>query len=227
MKQALLFAAGQGQRLRPLTLTTPKPLLHAGGKPLIAWHLEKLAAAGVEEVMINTSHLAEQFEPTLGDGRRWGLRIRYLHEGPQALETGGGMRNALPWLGDEPFLAIAADIWSDLDYAGLSMPDEALAHLVMVDNPPWHPGGDFQLDQGWIRWPGRRPMLTFSSIGMYRRAFIADQPEGCFKLLPLYQHHAAEGRVSGQHFPGCWHNIGTQEQLAALDQQLADQAAGC
>ena len=220
MKQALLFAAGLGSRLRPLTSQTPKPLLRAGGKPLIVWHLEKLAAAGIEEVLINTSHLAEQFEPALGDGSRWGLRIRYLHEGPQPLETGGGMRNALPWLGQAPFLAIAADIWSDIDYAAIRMPESALAHLLMVANPDWHPQGDFQLLDGWIRWPGHEPRLTFSSIGLYRRAFIESHAEGCFKLLPLYQAAAAEGRLSGQQHHGRWHNIGTCEQLQALDQAL-------
>lgn len=223
MKQALLFAAGLGQRLRPLTLHTPKPLLAAGGKPLIVWHLEKLAAAGIEEVLINTSHLAGQFQPALGDGSRWGLRIRYLYEGEQALETGGGMRNALPWLGTAPFLAIAADIWSDVDYARLTMPPTALAHLLMVDNPDWHAAGDFELERGWIRWPAQGPRLTFSSIGLYRRAFVEHEPEGCFKLLPLYQRAAAAGRLSGERFRGRWHNIGTREQLQALDQVLAAQ----
>ncbi|MDE2088339.1 MAG: NTP transferase domain-containing protein, partial [Xanthomonadaceae bacterium] len=146
MRHALIFAAGLGERMRPLTEHTPKPLLQVGGKPLIVWHLEKLAAIGVNYVAINTSHLAEQFPETLGDGSRWGLRIRYVYEGPVPLETGGGLLNALPLLGPEPVLAISGDVWCDADLAALPAAPQGLGHLLMVTNPAHHPGGDFQLD---------------------------------------------------------------------------------
>ncbi|GIX38288.1 MAG: hypothetical protein KatS3mg127_1527 [Silanimonas sp.] len=144
--RALVFAAGKGERMRPLTDTLPKPLLPVGGKPLIAWHLEKLAALGVREVVINTSWLAHRFAPALGDGAAWGLRLHYVYEGPEPLETGGGMLNALPWLGSAPFLAIAGDVFTDFDFARLPREPRGLAHLVMVENPPHHPQGDFRLD---------------------------------------------------------------------------------
>ena len=189
---ALVFAAGKGERMRPLTEHTPKPLLVAGGKPLIAWHLEKLAALGVREVVINTSWLAERFAPALGDGSAWGLRLRYAYEGPEPLETGGGMLNALPLLGGAPFLAIAADVWTDFDFATLPREPEGLAHLVMVANPEHHGGGDFALGEdgrlllahateiGETAADRQKPWrdvptghaLTFSGIGVYRREFL-------------------------------------------------------
>src|SRR6185437_5154508 len=153
--KALLFAAGRGERMRPLTDTTPKPLLRVGGRMLIEHHLEKLAAIGVEEVVINTSHLPEQFPAALGDGARWGLRIQYSYEGPRPLETGGGMRHALPLLGPAPFLAVSADIVSDYDYARLPREPDGLAHLVMVPNPGFHSRGDFWLDGSRLNEDGR------------------------------------------------------------------------
>lgn len=188
---ALVFAAGKGERMRPLTETTPKPLLVAGGKPLIVWHLEKLAALGVHEVVINTSWLADRFAPALGDGAAWGLRLHYVYEGPEPLETGGGMLNALPLLGDTPFLAIAADVWTDVEFAALPREPAGLAHLVMVANPEHHGHGDFALgDDGRLCLAvpsadttgtdtlpplARRSgdiALTFSGIGLYRREFL-------------------------------------------------------
>ncbi|PWK92145.1 N-acetylmuramate alpha-1-phosphate uridylyltransferase MurU [Fulvimonas soli] len=226
MRHALLFAAGLGERMRPLTGRTPKPLLPAGGKPLIAWHLEKLAAAGVRYVVINTSHLAEQFPDTLGDGARWGLRIRYAYEGPQPLETGGGMRNALPLLGAEPFLAISADIWSDYDYAALPAEPAGLAHLVMVPNPAWHAGGDFALGaDGRLREDGPGQRLTFGNIGVYRPQLVRDEPPGRFKLLPCFQRAMREGLLHGERYDGRWHNVGTPRQLAELDAELARRGA--
>ncbi|MDE2308349.1 MAG: nucleotidyltransferase family protein, partial [Xanthomonadaceae bacterium] len=172
MRHALIFAAGLGERMRPLTERTPKPLLPVGGKPLIVWHLEKLAAIGVHYVVINTSHLAGQFPEALGDGSRWGLRIRYAYEGEAPLETGGGMLNALPLLGREPFIAINGDIWTDADFAGLPAEPQGLAHLLLVDNPAHHPHGDFALDaQGLLRDAGEAK-LTFSGLGVYRRQFL-------------------------------------------------------
>ena len=222
MRHALIFAAGLGERMRPLTHHTPKPLLLAGGKPLIVWHLEKLAAAGVHYVVINTSHLAEQFPETLGDGSRWGLRIRYAYEGPTPLETGGGMRNALSLLGPEPFIAVSADIYSDYDYAILPLEPAGLAHLIMVPNPDWHAAGDFVLAQGQLQEQGHGERLTFGNIGVYRPEFVQAHAPGRFKLLPLYQRAMRDGQLSGERYEGFWRNVGTQAQLAELDADLRD-----
>jgi MurNAc alpha-1-phosphate uridylyltransferase len=225
MRHALIFAAGLGERMRPLTDHTPKPLLRVGGKPLIEWHLEKLATAGVRYVVINTSHLAEQFPASLGDGSRWGLRIRYAYEGPTPLETGGGMLNALPLLGSEPFIALSADIYSDYDYASLPAEPEGLAHLVMVPNPEWHAAGDFVLAHGRLHdsvdtgtSAGER--LTFGNIGVYRPAFVRGESPGRFKLLPLYQRAMHAGQASGERYDGFWRNLGNPQQLAQLDAEL-------
>lgn len=230
--RALVFAAGKGERMRPLTETTPKPLLQAGGKPLIAWHLEKLAAVGVEEVVINTSWLAHCFEPALGDGSRWGLRLHYSHEGPEPLETGGGMLQALALLGDAPFLAVNADVWTDYDFARLPATPEGSAHLVMVDNPDQHPRGDFALDShGRLHGEGAKK-LTYSGIGLYSPAILhdwrsvigaaagADETPPRFKLAPLLSAAMAHGRISGEHHQGAWTDVGTPERLARLDAEL-------
>jgi MurNAc alpha-1-phosphate uridylyltransferase len=231
MRHALIFAAGRGERMRPLTDTTPKPLLPVGGKPLIVWHLEKLAAAGVNYVVINTSHLAEQFPAALGDGSRWGLRIRYAYEGEQPLETGGGMLNALPLLGDAPFIAISGDIWSDADFTALPPEPTGLAHLLLVDNPPHHPDGDFALDaQGSVHDTGTA-RLTFSGIGVYRPALLQSLREVAdptpantgpprFKLAPLLRAAMAGDAVSGSHFRGRWTDVGTPQRLAELQGSL-------
>ena len=220
MRHALILAAGRGERMRPLTDHTPKPLLMAGGKPLIVWHLEKLAAAGIRYVVINTSHLADRFEPLLGSGDRWGVRIRYSYEGPEPLETGGGMLRALPLLGPEPFVALSADIHTDYDYARLRAEPKGLVHLVMVPNPDWHPGGDFFLDGDRLHDTGPGERLTFGNIGIYRRALVEGQPPGCFKLGPVYRQAMSAGQASGERFDGRWTNVGTPAQLAALDAAL-------
>jgi len=230
MRQALIFAAGFGERMRPLTEHTPKPLLMAGGKPLIAWHLEKLAAAGVHYVVINTSHLAEQFPEVLGDGSRWGLRIRYAYEGTQPLETGGGMLHALPLLGSEPFLVINGDVWCDVDLAGLPLEPQGLAHLLMTGNPAHHPGGDFHLDaQGRLHADGQ-PKLTYAGIGVFRRQLLdgwrervgddglAQPPR--FKLRPLLDAAMARGELTGSFHAGAWTDVGTPQRLAELEQSL-------
>ncbi|HEY0199366.1 MAG TPA: nucleotidyltransferase family protein [Rhodanobacter sp.] len=232
MKHALIFAAGLGERMRPLTDRTPKPLLPVGGKPLIVWHLEKLAAAGVHYVVINTSHLAEQFPDTLGDGSRWGLRIRYAYEGPMPLETGGGMLNALPLLGTEPFIAVNGDIWTDADFAALPDAPRGLAHLLLVDNPAQHPGGDFVLDgEGTVHDHGE-PRLTFSGVGMYRREVLegwrnaigeadgADHVPARFRLVPLLRAAMERRLVSGTHHYGKWTDVGTPERLDALNRSM-------
>ncbi|HET6783253.1 MAG TPA: nucleotidyltransferase family protein [Pseudoxanthomonas sp.] len=231
--KALIFAAGLGERMRPLTDRTPKPLLQTGGKPLIVWHLEKLAAVGVREVVINTSWLAEQFPLNLGDGGKWGLRLAYSYEGPVPLETGGGMHRALELLGQAPFLAINGDIWSDFDFARLPQEPEGDAHLVMVDNPTQHPQGDFVLRaDGRLQCDGD-PRLTFSGIGVYRprllqdwRSVIGEAPGAeaqppRFKLAPLLRAAMADGRISGQLHSGRWTDVGTPQRLAQLDLELA------
>jgi MurNAc alpha-1-phosphate uridylyltransferase len=235
MRHALIFAAGLGERMRPLTDHTPKPLLPVGGKPLIEWHLEKLAAAGVHYVVINTSHLAEQFPDALGDGSRWGLRIRYAYEGPTPLETGGGMLNALPLLGSEPFIAISADIWSTYDYAALPAEPSGHAHLVMVPNPSWHPQGDFVLRQNMphestqhesalhestLHADGEGERLTFGNIGVYRPELVRGHAGGRFKLLPIYQQAMRARQLTGERYDGDWWNVGNPQQLAELDAHL-------
>ncbi|HEY0231230.1 MAG TPA: nucleotidyltransferase family protein [Dokdonella sp.] len=221
MRYALIFAAGRGERMRPLTDATPKPLLEAGGQRLIEHHLEKLAAAGVDHIVINTSHLAEQFPAVLGDGSRWGVSIRYSDEGAQPLETGGGMLRALPLLGTAPFIAVSADIVSDVDYAALPPQPAGLAHLVMVPNPPFHARGDFWLDGTRLNEEGAGTRLTFGNIGVYRRELVAAEADGCFKLLPMYQRAMREGRLGGERYDGRWCNIGTPQQLAELAAQRA------
>jgi MurNAc alpha-1-phosphate uridylyltransferase len=219
--KAMILAAGRGVRMRPLTDTTPKSLLAVGGKPLIAWQLEKLALAGFAEVVINHAHLGHLIEAALGDGSRFGLSIRYSAES-EALETAGGIALALPLLGTEPFLVINADIYSDYDYSrlpGLLLADR-LAHLVLVDNPPQHPRGDFALEAGRVREAGRR-MLTFSGIGVYApRLFSGIPPRAKVPLAPLLRKAMAADRVSGEHYRGRWHDVGTAERLQALDTEL-------
>jgi N-acetyl-alpha-D-muramate 1-phosphate uridylyltransferase len=233
MRHALIFAAGLGERMRPLTDRTPKPLLQVGGKPLIVWHLEKLAAIDVRYVVINTSHLADQFPDALGDGSRWGLRIRYAYEGPTPLETGGGMLNALPLLGPEPFIAISSDIWTDVDFANLPAEPNALAHLVMVDSPAHHPRGDFWLDQhGLLHDDDAQPGLTYSGLGVFRpqlldgwQNVIAHETSDehrppAFKLRPLLHHAISQGKLTGSHHQGEWTDVGTSQRLSELDARL-------
>lgn len=230
--KALIFAAGKGERMRPLTEHTPKPLLAVGGKPLIVWHLEKLAALGVREVVVNTSWLADRFAPALGDGARWGLRLHYSYEGAEPLETGGGMLQALSFLGEAPFLAINGDIWTDFDLARLPTAMPGLAHLVMVDNPGHNGRGDFALrDDGTVQSDGAEK-LTFAGIGVYAPALFADwrtvigavpgveQTPPKFKLAPLLRAAMGRGQVSGEHHCGRWTDVGTPERLAELDATL-------
>ena len=230
--RALVFAAGLGERMRPLTDTTPKPLLEVGGKPLIAWHLEKLAALGITEVVVNTSWLAPRFPELLGDGSRWGLRLHYSHEGPVPLETGGGMLHALPLLGDAPFIAVNGDIWSDYDFARLPRQPRGDAHLVLVDNPEHHPQGDFVLEgDGRLASEGSGK-LTFSGIGLYHPRFLvhwrnaigpaagADEDPPRFRLAPLLRAAMERGQVSGEQHLGRWTDVGTPQRLQALDREL-------
>jgi MurNAc alpha-1-phosphate uridylyltransferase len=230
---ALIFAAGLGERMRPLTDHTPKPLLPVGGKPLIVWHLEKLAALGVRNVVINTSWLAGEFPRALGDGSRWGLTLSYSYEGPTALETGGGMLHALGLLGMEPFIALNGDIWTDFDFTHLPAQPAGDAHLVLVDNPAHNPQGDFHLDPRGSVLSQVAPKLTFAGIGVYRPRLLdrwrecigdaagADASPPRFKLAPLLREAMVRNQVSGVHHSGLWTDVGTPSRLAELDHQLS------
>jgi len=218
---AMILAAGRGERMRPLTDHTPKPLLQVAGKSLIVWHIERLAAAGIRELVVNHAHLGHLIEQALGDGDRWGVRIRYSAEGEgKALETGGGIYKALPLLGEQPFLVVNGDIWCDVDYAALALASDHLAHLVLVANPSHNPTGDFHLDAtGQVHADGQ-PRLTFSGIGLYAPALFAGCTPGAFPLAPLLRDAMADGRVSGQLHPGRWVDVGTPQRLLMLDKQL-------
>lgn len=218
--KAMILAAGKGERLRPLTLHTPKPLVRAGGVPLIEYHLRAIKSAGFESVVINHAWLGQQIEDHLGDGHQWGLNISYSPEG-EPLETGGGIFRALPLLGDEPFLVVNGDIWVDFDFSVLMKPLKGLAHLVLVDNPPHHPGGDFALVDGQVHNDADQPRLTYSGIAVLHPQLFAGCTEGAFKLAPLLRDAMAKGLVTGERFAGRWVDVGTHERLAEVEQILA------
>jgi len=224
--KAMILAAGRGERMRPLTDHTPKPLLAAGGKPLIVWHLEKLAAAGFGEVIVNHAHLGEQIEATLGDGSKWGLTIHYSPEPPGALETAGGIAKALPLLGDAPFLIVNGDVYCDVDFPAFTDRDcpAGGAHLLLVANPAHHGGGDFSLDGAHIIPAGAGQTLTYAGIGIFSPAMFAPVPIGQpMKLRPLLDAAIAAGTLTGERHAGCWVDVGTPQRLAALDKTLRDQ----
>lgn len=228
--KALIFAAGRGERMRPLSDATPKPLLVAGGRRLIEWQIDALVRAGFRELVINTAHLASQIEDAIGDGARYGARIAYSNEGAsadEALETLGGIVKALPLLspnGVTPFVAASGDIFTDYDYRRLVPRAQAIelgaadAHLVLVDNPPSHPAGDMGLTQGRISL--HPPLLTYGNIGVFAPRLFAGEAPVKKKLFPWLYRAAERGRVSGEHYAGRWYNVGTPEELAALDALL-------
>jgi len=234
--KAMVLAAGRGERMRPLTLDRPKPLLEVAGLPLIVHHLHALAMAGFREVVINVSWLGEQIRAALGNGSRYNVRIEYSDEGPEPLETGGGIFRALPLLGPAPFLVLNGDVWTDYPYAklrGALRPDD-LAQLVLVPNPAHNSRGDFVLNAGRIVEPAREAgkvggrrgageqgaRLTFSGVGVYRPELFSGCQDGTFKLAPLIRSAAREGRVGGELHDGEWMDIGTPERLADLDQRM-------
>ncbi len=226
---AMILAAGRGERMRPLTDRTPKPLLPAGGKPLIVWHIERLVRAGITDLVINHAHLGQQIEDALADGSALGASIRYSAERPAALETAGGIAHALHLLGQMPFAVVNGDIWCDYDFARLPARAAALAqgadmaHLVLVNNPAHHPGGDFALDAGRLR-PEGTARLTFSGIGIYKPEMFAHlDRNAAAPLAPLLRAHIAHGRVSGEHHAGRWVDVGTPERLEQLDKELRQQ----
>lgn len=214
--KAMILAAGRGERMRPLTDTCPKPLLRVAGKMLIEYQIEALADAGIDEMVINHAWLGKQIETALGTGQRYGVRLHYSREA-SALETAGGIIQALPLLG-ECFIVVNADIWTDYPFAQLSGTPDTLAHLVMVDNPPQHPQGDFALHDKLV--DESEPRLTFSGIGVYRAALFAGLARGVRPLGPLLREAMRQGKVSGEHYRGRWVDVGTPQRLAELDAQL-------
>ncbi|PLC55413.1 mannose-1-phosphate guanylyltransferase [Pollutimonas nitritireducens] len=227
--RAMILAAGRGERMRPLTDSLPKPLLQVGGKPLIVWHIEKLVAAGITELVVNLSWLGEQIELALGDGGRFGAKIQYSRE-PQALETAGGIAQALPFFQEQPFLVINGDVWCDWNLAGVeqaaaSLDGTLLAWLMLVDNPVQHPEGDFQLHSSRLVTDAATHdtavTLTFSGIGIYRPALfqglVVGQPAS---LAPLLRQSMAAGKVAGYHYKGQWTDVGTPQRLMQLDEAL-------
>ena len=220
--KAMILAAGRGERLRPLTDQLPKPLVQAGGKPLIAWHLERLARAGCTHAVINVSHLADRIIECVGNGSRYGLSVAYSRE-PQPLETAGGIAHALPLLGDEPFLVVNADVYCECDFSRLlrlSL-DERRAHLVLIPNPPHHPAGDFVLSAGWVGNSGE-PRYTYAGISVLSPALVGQVASGQkAQLAPLLREAADRRLVSGERYDGVWHDIGTRERLAELEAWLS------
>lgn len=221
MMKAMILAAGLGTRMRPLTDHTPKPLLKAGGKPLIVWHLEKLAAAGFKEIVINIAWLGWQIPEALGDGAQWGIKLHYSDEQAEpALETAGGIIKALPLLGNEPFLVVNGDIWCDYACLPKRLAPQTLAHLILVNNPEHNPQGDFALEAGRALSHGSS-QLTFSGIGYYHPALFAGLEYGKRALGPVLRAAMEQNLVSAEHYQGTWLDIGTPERLAQLDQSIS------
>ncbi|MFV3366593.1 N-acetylmuramate alpha-1-phosphate uridylyltransferase MurU [Pseudomonas sp. NY15435] len=222
--KAMILAAGKGERLRPLTLHTPKPLVRAAGVPLIEYQLQALRRAGFDQLVINHAWLGQQIEDHLGDGSAFGVSIRYSPEG-EPLETGGGIFKALPLLGDDAFVIANGDIWTDFDYASLhgALAESDLVHLVLVDNPGHHTRGDFCLSEGRVSdYREGQPSLTYSGIAILRPELFQGSEPGAFKLAPLLRQAMAAGRVSGAHHRGRWIDVGTHERLAEVERQSAE-----
>lgn len=213
---AMILAAGRGERMRPLTDRVPKPLLEVRGKALIEYHLERLARAGISQVVVNLAWLGAMIRDRLGDGSRYGVRIAYSEESPHALETAGGIFRALPLLGQQPFLVLNGDVFTDYPVAGLALRKDSDAHLVLVPNPPQHAQGDFGLEHG-LAVPSAPVQYTFSGIAVYRPQFFADCVAGAFPLKPLLLRSMAARRCSAELYEGLWEDVGTPERLAALD----------
>jgi len=216
--KAMILAAGRGERMRPLTDSTPKPLLRAGGKSLIEYHIESLRLAGIHQLVINTGWLGEKVRAALGDGSRYGVSIEYSIEPETAYETGGGIHHALSLLSD-PFIVVNGDIWTDYEFSSLIQQPEALAHLVLVDNPPQHQQGDFSIDRGFARSEGEN-CLTFSGIGCYKKSLFDELEAGSFPLAPILRRYMSLDTVTAEHYTGIWSDVGTPERLSDLDQSL-------
>ena len=214
--RAMILAAGRGKRLRPHTDTLPKPLLPVRGKPLIEYHLEALATAGFREIVINRGHLGERLPEALGDGARWGVTIHWSVEPPEALETGGGLHQALPLLGTGPFLAVNGDIWTDYPFTRLRSVKCDYAHLVMIPNPPHNENGDIRLAGGRLHADGE-PRLTYSGIAVYHPRLFEGCTAGRFSVVPLLLDAMRENIVTGERYDGAWSDVGTPERLAEAE----------
>lgn len=215
--KAMILAAGRGERMRPLTDTTPKVLLRVGDRALIEYHIEALKVAGVTDIVVNLAWLGEQIVDYLGDGRRLGVKIDYSDEGETALETGGGIFRALKELGDSPFWVVNGDVYTRFTYSRPGLSEGSLAHLILVPNPDHNPGGDFVLEKGRVRNEGESA-FTYSGIGIFSAELFADQVDGIFSLAPLLRVAANENRLSGELFEGIWSDIGTLERLRSIEQ---------
>lgn len=227
MKKVMILAAGRGERMRPLTDHTPKPLLEVGGIPLIVWHIEKLTHRGFREIIINIAHLGHQIPKALGDGSEWGVKIHYSDEQEEgALESAGGIIKALPLLGNEPFLVINGDIWCDYDFEfDKQLLEGVLAHLILVHNPDHNLKGDFALEEGRLFSSGGT-LYTFSGIGYYSPDLFAGLAYGKHPLAPLLRRAMSEGRVTGELYEGEWMDIGTPQRLEAINRQAMHQNSG-
>ncbi len=220
IKTAMILAAGRGERMRPLTDQVPKPLLKVGGESLIEYHIRALAKAGIHDLVINHAYRGEQIERYLENGEKYGVEIRYSAEGHgKALETGGGIFNALPLLGNSPFVVVNADIWTDYDFSRLQFND-AVAHLVLVKNPEHNPQGDFVLQDGKVLSEGST-RLTYSGIGVYQAELFNGCRPGAFPLAPILREAISRGRVTGEYFQGRWVDIGTPQRLQQIEQMLS------
>ncbi|WP_180112451.1 N-acetylmuramate alpha-1-phosphate uridylyltransferase MurU [Acinetobacter sp. YH12131] len=222
--KAMILAAGMGNRMRPLTLYTPKPLLEVGGKPLIVWHIEKLQKMGVQEIVINTAWLGEKLADALGDGSQFGVKILWSHEG-EGLETAGGIINALPLLGNEPFILVNGDVWTTMDFAPLLnvQLQDALAHLVLVENPVQHPQGDFTLSENkayTFEQAQSGENLTYSGVAVMHPQMFVGLESGKRPLAPLLKQAMQQEKISAQKLQGVWVDVGTPERLNTLDQQI-------
>jgi N-acetyl-alpha-D-muramate 1-phosphate uridylyltransferase len=212
----MILAAGRGERMRPLTDHTPKPLLEVRGKPLIVHHLEKLSRLGLTEVVINLAWLGNVIRERLGDGARWNLQIQYSDEGAEALETGGGIFKALPWIGSDPFLIVNGDVFTDYDFGALRIAPKAWAHLVLVPNPPQGLRGDFSLRDGYVVDEPGAPRWTYSGIGLYRPELFTGCVAGKFRMLPVFERAIAAQRLQAEIYTGIWNDVGTVDRLNAL-----------
>lgn len=217
--KAMVLAAGRGERMRPLTDRLPKPLLPVAGEPLVGHQLRALAAAGVREVVMNCSWLADELRAQLGDGSAWGVSIEYSPEPWPPLDTGGGIYQALPLLGQEPFLLVNGDVWSELSPAALALPSGMLGHLVLVPNPAHHPAGDFGLVDGRVA-PDARPRLTYGGMAILAPELFRDCRPGRFPLAPVLKAAALQGKISGVRHGGGWVDVGTPARLYALRSRL-------